>query len=65
VLEINLDHPIVKNLNTLYEKDPESADAKERIDLVFNTAALAGGYVLANAAEYSKLVVNMMTKATL
>jgi hypothetical protein len=29
---------------------------------VFNTAALAAGYVLDNAAEYSQMVVKMMTR---
>lgn len=64
VLEINLEHPVMKHLRTIFETNPESPDAKERIDLVFNTAALAGGYVLDNVAEYSKMVVNMMTKAS-
>ena len=63
VLEINLEHPIIQHLRTIFENEPESTDAKDRLELMFNTAALAGGYILDNAAEYSKMVVKMMTKA--
>ncbi len=41
---------------------PEIEAGKETIELIFNTAALAAGYVLDNAADYAKLVTTMMTK---
>jgi len=62
VLEINPDHPIIKNLRVMQEIDSSSEDAKETAELVFNTAALAAGYVLDNSAIYSAMVVKMMTK---
>ena len=34
----------------------------QMVDMVFNTAALAAGYMLDNSAEYSKMVIKMMTK---
>ena len=46
----------------MQELDPESEDAKQTVELIFNTAALAAGYVLDNSAAYSQMVVNMMTK---
>jgi HSP90 family molecular chaperone len=49
-------------LNSLQEIDPESEDAKEMVQLVFNTASLSAGYVLDNAAEYSQMVIKLMTK---
>lgn len=64
VLEINPEHPIIQDLEKLYEQDPESQIAKDRVEIVFNTAALAAGYMLDNAADYSKLIVEMMTKMT-
>lgn len=64
VLEINLDHPIIKKLQQMYESEDSSEEAKERVELLFNTAALAGGYTLDNSAEYAQLVVNMLTKAS-
>jgi molecular chaperone HtpG len=62
VLEVNPNHPIIERLKVMAEVDPESLEAKETAELVFNTAALAAGYVLDNAAAYSALVTNMMTK---
>lgn len=46
----------------MQEIDNESIEAKETADLVFSTAALAAGYVLDNAAEYSVMVTKMMTR---
>lgn len=63
VLEINPSHPIITKLKAMQEADSDSVDAKEMVDLVFNTAALAAGYMLDNSAEYSKMVIKMMTKA--
>jgi heat shock protein beta len=62
VLEINPSHPIIQNLQILQESDSESVEAKETVELIFNTAALAAGYVLDNAADYSQMVVKLMTK---
>eukprot|EP00607_Mallomonas_marina_P000572 CAMPEP_0182425562 /NCGR_PEP_ID=MMETSP1167-20130531/12008_1 /TAXON_ID=2988 /ORGANISM="Mallomonas Sp, Strain CCMP3275" /LENGTH=692 /DNA_ID=CAMNT_0024606395 /DNA_START=185 /DNA_END=2263 /DNA_ORIENTATION=- len=62
VLEINPSHPVINRLKTLQQTEPESDNAKESVTLMFNTAALAAGYVLDNAPEYAKLVTSMMAK---
>ena len=62
VLEINPSHPVIIRLKAIQETTPEAAEAKETVDMVFNTAALAAGYVLDNAAEYSAMVTKLMTK---
>eukprot|EP01041_Mallomonas_annulata_P001014 gene1014-1990_t len=62
VLEINIDHPIIQRLKVVQETEPDSPEAKESATLMFNTAALAAGYVLDNASEYAKLVTSMMSK---
>lgn len=62
VLEVNPSHPIIIRLRAMQEADPDSQDAKDTVNLVFNTAALAAGYVLDNSAEYAAMVVNMMSK---
>eukprot|EP00595_Chromulina_sp_UTEXLB2642_P002669 CAMPEP_0196763398 /NCGR_PEP_ID=MMETSP1095-20130614/4014_1 /TAXON_ID=96789 ORGANISM="Chromulina nebulosa, Strain UTEXLB2642" /NCGR_SAMPLE_ID=MMETSP1095 /ASSEMBLY_ACC=CAM_ASM_000446 /LENGTH=712 /DNA_ID=CAMNT_0042116513 /DNA_START=76 /DNA_END=2214 /DNA_ORIENTATION=- len=62
VLEINYNHPIIQKLNTYHESSPDSSEAKELVEIMFNTAALSAGYVLDNSAEYSKMVVQMLTK---
>ena len=60
-MTINPDHPIIQSLNALYQKDPHALIAKNRVEIIFNTAALAAGYVLDSAVDYSKLIVDMMT----
>lgn len=61
VLEINPSHPVIEKLISIHSIDKESEEGKDIVNLVFNTAALAAGYALDNAAEYSKMVVKMMT----
>lgn len=61
VLEINPSHPIIQRLKSLSENDADSTEAKDTAELIFNTAALAAGYVLDNSAEYAQMVVKMMT----
>merc|ERR1712146_829989 len=62
VLEINPNHPIISHLAKLHEEDEQGEEAKETVEIVFNTAALAAGYILDNAAEYSNLVVKIMAR---
>ena len=63
VLEINPDHPIIGRLKYLQENlENKEEEANETVSLIFNTAALAAGYVLDNAAEYSANVVKMMAR---
>jgi len=61
VLELNPSHPIIINLRNMYHQDPSSPEARERVNILFNTAALAAGYILDNAGEYSQMIVRMMT----
>lgn len=62
VLEINPNHPIIQKLKDIQESNPEDAEGKDMVDLIFNTAALSAGYVLDNAAAYSQTVVKMLTR---
>jgi molecular chaperone HtpG len=64
VLEINPNHPIIKHLKSTFVADPESTVAVDSIRLMFETAKLSAGYVLDNSAEYSRLVVKLMTRMT-
>lgn len=68
VLEINPTHPVILHLKGIHAsgetggKDGEAA--KELVEVIFSTAALAAGYVLDNSAEYAKLVTKLMAKVT-
>ena len=46
----------------MHDSGTNNEDTNDTINLVFNTAALSAGYILDNAAEYSKLVTRIMTK---
>ena len=62
MLEINPSHPIIVKLIALHEADKDSQEAKDTVNVVFNTAALAAGYTLDNSAEYAKMIIKMMTR---
>lgn len=62
VLEINPTHPIIMKLDQIRKEDKDSPQGKDTVELLFNTAALAAGYVLENSADYSKLVTRMMSR---
>jgi molecular chaperone HtpG len=61
VLELNPHHPVVRQLQSLHDKSPNSAEAKNLVEIIFNTAALAAGYTLDNSVEYSQQVVKLLT----
>jgi heat shock protein beta len=65
VLELNPKHPIIIDLKRMYDIDPNSPEANERVHVLFNTAALAAGYTLDNAADYSKMITKLMTQLAL
>ena len=56
-LEINAKHPIIKKLKA---SDLASDDAKAMAQLIFDVAALTGGYDVQDAAAFGKRVVQLM-----
>eukprot|EP01038_Epipyxis_sp_PR26KG_P009274 gene9274-12494_t len=62
VLEINPTHPIISKLSLKQSLDKDDAEAKELVELLFNTAALSAGYLLDNSADYSQMVIKLITK---
>ncbi|CAN2049587.1 Chaperone protein HtpG [Candidatus Magnetomoraceae bacterium gMMP-1] len=60
VLEINMDHPLVDKLNSLYNEDKESQTLKDYCNLLFNLALIGEGGKLENPSEFSKIVGEMM-----
>lgn len=61
VLEINPEHPVVSDLMSAYDADPDDVFAAERVELVYNLAALTGGYVLEDTGKFAKSVWQLMT----
>ncbi|KAL9253112.1 Heat shock protein 90-5, chloroplastic-like protein [Drosera capensis] len=63
ILEINPDHPIVKDLNAACKNDPDSDEAKKAIDLLYETALVSSGFSPESPAELGNKIYEMMTIA--
>jgi Hsp90 protein len=62
VLEINLAHPIIQQLQQKYKSAPDTTDTKGLALLVYDVAALTGGYSIEDAANFAKRVTGLMMK---
>ncbi|HEX7511714.1 MAG TPA: molecular chaperone HtpG [Chitinivibrionales bacterium] len=63
-LEINGNHKVIENLNTLYEKEPKSALLDEWVKLLFDQAFIAEGKPLTDPQAYAKRVNELLEKAS-
>jgi molecular chaperone HtpG len=63
ILELNGSHPVVENLNALYEKDAKSPFLDEWVKLLYDQALIAGGQQPKDVAAYSKRVNELLLKA--
>merc|ERR1719469_16100 len=61
VLEVDVDHPIVKKIDAM-RRGGEVGAATEFAELMFDVAALAGGYDIPDAGDFAQRVLSMMTK---
>ncbi len=60
ILEINGNHAIFKNINSIYEKDSKSPDIDEWVKLLYDQALIAEGQSIENPTEYFKRVNNLL-----
>ncbi|URD74144.1 Heat shock protein [Musa troglodytarum] len=63
ILEINPEHPIVKDLNAACKNDPSSTEAKRAVDLLYDTALISSGYTPDSPAELGNKIYEMMAIA--
>ncbi|KAG6426175.1 hypothetical protein SASPL_110393 [Salvia splendens] len=63
ILEINPDHPVVKDLNAACKNAPENADAKRAVELLYDTALISSGFTPDSPAELSNKIYEMMAMA--
>ncbi|BBO70691.1 chaperone protein HtpG [Desulfosarcina alkanivorans] len=63
VLELNMDHPVVEKIKTLFENDRENAALKDYSQLLFDMAVVGEGGKLDNPARFSKMVGDLMSRA--
>jgi molecular chaperone HtpG len=63
VLELNLDHPVVSGIKTIYENDRDNPLLKEYSHLLFDMAVISEGGKLENPAQFSKRMGDLMASA--
>ncbi|KAK8567471.1 hypothetical protein V6N13_105436 [Hibiscus sabdariffa] len=63
ILEINPDHPIIKDLNAACKNAPESSDAKRAVDLLYDTALISSGFSPDSPAELGNKIYEIMAMA--
>jgi molecular chaperone HtpG len=64
IFEINAQHPVIANLNALYEKDAKSPQLEEWVKLLFDQAHVAEGHSLKDPQAYTKRVNELLVKAS-
>lgn len=63
ILEINPDHPVVKDLHAACKNAPDSIDAKRAVDLMYETALISSGFTPDSPADLGNKIYEMMTMA--
>jgi len=63
ILEVNMDHSILKNMNKLFKTTPKSKVLKDYSKLLYNQALLAEGSEVDDLEFVAKKMVELMSKA--
>lgn len=63
VLELNMDHPVLPKIKTLFEKDKDSPLLKDYSNLLLDMAIISEGGKLENPSKFSKMVGELMSDA--
>jgi molecular chaperone HtpG len=63
VLELNMEHPLLAKIKTIYENDKDAPLLKDYSDLLFDMAVIAGGGKIDNPSRFSKMIGDLMTNS--
>jgi molecular chaperone HtpG len=63
-LELNPSHPVITNLDSLYEKNPVDEKLEKWARLLFDQACIAEGQMVKDPLEYSRKVYELLEEAT-
>jgi molecular chaperone HtpG len=63
VLELNMDHPLLAKIKSLYEKDKDAPALKDYTDLLLDLAVISEGGKLDNPSRFGKLIGDLMAGA--
>jgi len=64
ILELNAEHPIIKNLDARCEKDPKDAELEQWVTLLYEGALIAEGRMVPDPLAYSKRVNDMLVEVS-
>jgi molecular chaperone HtpG len=64
ILELNLEHPLLKNVQRLEEASPGSEKVQEWMHLIYDQALLAEGSPLEDPAAFAKRLTRLFTSAS-
>lgn len=59
-MEINPEHPVVKSLQASFTTDPDAASTKQTAVLLYDIAALTGGYSIDDPNAFAQRVTGML-----
>ena len=60
ILEINVYHPLVIELNKKVTADPEDQAAKDLVRVMFETATLRSGYKIKDSVDFAARIERML-----
>ncbi len=63
ILEINLQHPLLRSLGELVQKQPQSVRVSDWIELVYDQALLAEGSPIDDPVKFAKQIAELVTNA--
>ena len=60
IMEINPEHPVVRSLQSSFETAPDADSTKQTALLLYDIAALTGGYSIDDPNAFAKRVTGML-----
>ena len=63
VLELNMEHPVLEKIKTLFENERDNPQLKDFSQLLLDMAVVSEGGKLDNPARFSKMVGDLMARA--
>lgn len=63
VLELNMAHPVMAKIKTLYENDRDNTALNDYCHMLYDLAVVAEGGKLENPARFSRMVGDVLTRA--
>ncbi|CAM9196802.1 unnamed protein product [Choristocarpus tenellus] len=60
IMEINVDHPVIQALKASHQSAPNAEETKQTALLLYDVAALTGGYNIDDPAAFAKRVTTML-----